>query len=87
MNVIPAQVAGVSSIAVSSPPQAEFDGLPHPNILAMCGLLGVDEVYAVGGAQAIAMFAYGVPQVCPQWTWSPVRATSMWWRPSDCCAA
>jgi len=65
MNVIPAQVAGVSSIAVSSPPQAEFDGLPHPNILAMCGLLGVDEVYAVGGAQAIAMFAYGVPQVCP----------------------
>lgn len=66
MNVIPAQVAGVSSIAVASPPQAEFDGLPHPNILAVCALLGVDEVYAVGGAQAVAMFAYGVPQVCPR---------------------
>lgn len=66
MNVIPAQVAGVSSIAVASPPQAEFGGLPHPNILAVCALLGVDEVYAVGGAQAIAMFAYGVADVCPR---------------------
>jgi histidinol dehydrogenase len=65
MNVIPAQVAGVASIAVSSPPQAEFDGLPHPNILAVCSLLGVEEVYAVGGAQAIAMFAYGVEGLCP----------------------
>ncbi len=64
MNVIPAQVAGVESIAVASPPQAEFGGLPHPNILAVCALLGVDEVYAVGGAQAIAMFAYGVPGLC-----------------------
>ncbi|MFT4110649.1 histidinol dehydrogenase [Propionicimonas sp.] len=64
MNVIPAQVAGVPSIAVASPPQAAFGGLPHPNILAVCQLLGVDEVYAVGGAQAIAMFAYGVPGVC-----------------------
>ncbi|MSS45508.1 histidinol dehydrogenase [Cutibacterium sp. WCA-380-WT-3A] len=60
MNVVPAQEAGVSSIAVASPPQAEFGGLPHPNILAVCHLLGVNEVYAVGGAQAIAMFAYGV---------------------------
>ncbi|MGK2308568.1 histidinol dehydrogenase [Cutibacterium sp. V947] len=60
MNVVPAQEAGVSSIAVASPPQAEFGGLPHPNILALCHLLGVDEVYAVGGAQAIAMFAHGV---------------------------
>ena len=60
MNVVPAQEAGVSSIAVASPPQTEFGGLPHPNILALCHLLGVDEVYAVGGAQAIAMFAYGV---------------------------
>ena len=59
MNVVPAQVAGVGSIAVASPPQAAFGGLPHPNILAVCHLLGVDEVYAVGGAQAIAMFAYG----------------------------
>jgi histidinol dehydrogenase len=64
MNVVPAQVAGVGSIAVASPPQAAFGGLPHPNILAVCGLLGVDEVYAVGGAQAIAMFAYGVDGVC-----------------------
>ncbi len=64
MNVIPAQVAGVASIAVASPPQVEFDGLPHPNILALCHLLGIDEVYAVGGAQAIAMFAYGVEDVC-----------------------
>lgn len=65
MNVVPAQVAGVASIAVASPPQAAFGGLPHPNILAVCALLGVDEVYAVGGAQAIAMFAYGVEGVCP----------------------
>jgi histidinol dehydrogenase len=65
MNVVPAQTAGVSSIALASPPQpetfADFGaGLPHPTILAACALLGVDEVYAVGGAQAIAMFAYGV---------------------------
>lgn len=60
MNVVPAQVAGVPSIAVVSPPQRDFDGLPHPTILAACGLLGVQEVYAVGGAQAVAMLAYGV---------------------------
>ena len=64
MNVVPAQVAGVGSIALtSSPSKAEFGswgvGLPHPTILAACELLGVEEVYAVGGAQAIAMFAYG----------------------------
>ncbi len=59
MNVVPAQVAGVSSIALTSSPQATNGGLPHPTILAACALLGVDEVYAVGGAQAIAMFAYG----------------------------
>ena len=59
MNVVPAQEAGVPSLAVSSPPQKEFGGLPHPTILAACALLGVYEVYAVGGAQAIAMFAYG----------------------------
>ena len=61
MNVVPAQVAGVPSMAVASPPQREFGGLPHPTILAACALLGVDEVYAVGGAQAIALLAYGVP--------------------------
>jgi histidinol dehydrogenase len=60
MNVVPAQVAGVASIAVTSPPQRDT-GRPHPHILAACALLGVDEVYAVGGAQAVAMFAYGVP--------------------------
>ncbi|MFB9072148.1 histidinol dehydrogenase [Citricoccus parietis] len=60
MNVVPAQVAGVASLAVASPPQKDFGGLPHPVILAACALLGVDEVYAAGGAQAVAMFAYGV---------------------------
>jgi histidinol dehydrogenase len=60
MNVVPAQVAGVPSLAVASPPKPEFGGLPNPVILAACALLGVDEVYAVGGAQAVAMFAYGV---------------------------
>ena len=60
MNVIPAQIAKVASIAVASPPQKEFGGLPHPTILATCALLGVTEVYAVGGAQAIALFAYGM---------------------------
>jgi histidinol dehydrogenase len=59
MNVVPAQVAGVESIAVFSPPQKEFGGAPHPSILAACALLGVEEVYAVGGAQAIALAAYG----------------------------
>jgi len=64
MNVVPAQVAGVPSFAVASPPQKEFGGLPHPTILAACALLGVTEVYAAGGAQAVAMFAYGT-QDCP----------------------
>lgn len=60
MNVVPAQIAGVSSIAVASPPQSGHGGMPHPTILAACALLGIDEVYAVGGAQAIGMFAYGI---------------------------
>ena len=60
MNVVPAQVAGVQSLVVVSPPQKDFGGWPHPTILAACSLLGVDEVYAVGGAQAVAMLAYGV---------------------------
>jgi histidinol dehydrogenase len=63
MNVVPAQAAGVSSLVVASPPQAEsqsrFIGLPHPTILAAARLLGVDEVWAVGGAQAVALLAYG----------------------------
>jgi histidinol dehydrogenase len=70
MNVVPAQEAGVPSLAVASPPQAEHGGLPHPSILAACALLGVAEIYAVGGAQAVAMFAYGAREadgavVCP----------------------
>ena len=63
MNVVPAQVSGVGSIALASPPQkenhGELAGYPHPTILAACALLGVDEVYAMGGAQAVAAFAYG----------------------------
>jgi histidinol dehydrogenase len=59
MNVVPAQVAGVGEIALASSPRSDNAGLPAPTILAACALLGVDEVYAVGGAQAIAMFAYG----------------------------
>ena len=74
MNVVPAQVAGVGSLAVSSPPQREHGGLPHPAILAACALLGVEEVYAVGGAQAVAMLAYGVAGVAPV---DPVRPVDL----------
>lgn len=66
MNAVAAQEAGVQSLAVASPPQRDGGGLPHPTILAACALLGVDEVYAVGGAQAIAMFAYGASGTEPQ---------------------
>jgi histidinol dehydrogenase len=59
MNVVPAQIAGVESLVVCSPPQSEFGGWPHPTILAACALLGVTEVYAAGGAQAVALMAYG----------------------------
>lgn len=61
MNVVPAQAAGVRSIALASPPQKEFGGWPHPVILAAASMLGVTEVYAIGGAQAVAALAYGVP--------------------------
>ena len=65
MNVVPAQIAEVGSLAVASPPQREntgvFAGYPHPTVLAACAVLGVDEVYAVGGAQAVAAVAYGFP--------------------------
>jgi histidinol dehydrogenase len=64
MNVVPAQIAKVASIAVASPPQIENGGLPNITILATCALLGITEVYAIGGAQAVAMFAYGVEGVC-----------------------
>lgn len=59
MNAVPAQEAGVDSLVVASPAQAQFGGLPHPTILAACSLLGVDEVWATGGAQAVALLAYG----------------------------
>ncbi|MCV7215227.1 histidinol dehydrogenase [Mycobacterium crocinum] len=59
MNVVPAQTAGVDSLVIASPPQADHGGLPHPTILAAAALLGVDEVWAVGGAQAVALLAYG----------------------------
>ncbi len=59
MNVVPAQTAGVESLVIASPPQKEFGGRPHPTILAAAALLGVDEVWAVGGAQAVALLAYG----------------------------
>jgi histidinol dehydrogenase len=63
MNVVPAQVAGVRSVALASPPQRGFGGSVHPTILGAAGLLGVDEVYAMGGAGAIGAFAYGVPAI------------------------
>ena len=63
MNVVPAQAAGVPSMALASPPQKDNGGLPHPTILAAAALLGIEEVYAIGGAQAVAAFAYGVPAV------------------------
>lgn len=63
MNVVPAQVAGVRSLALASPPQASFGGRIHPTIAGVAALLGVDEVYAMGGAGAIGAFAYGVPDL------------------------
>jgi histidinol dehydrogenase len=65
MNVVPAQVAGVAEIAVASPPQKEHNGLPHPSVLAACALLGITEVHAAGGAQALAMFAFGTEDCEP----------------------
>ncbi|WP_308571873.1 histidinol dehydrogenase [uncultured Corynebacterium sp.] len=59
MNAVPAQAAGAESLVVASPPQKEFGGLPHPTVLAVCQMLGVDEVWAVGGGQAVALMAYG----------------------------
>ena len=65
MNVIPAQVAGVPQIALASPPRPEHGGLPHPAVLAACALLGITEVHAAGGAQAIAMLGYGTEDCAP----------------------
>ena len=63
MNVVPAQIAGVRSIALASPPQAAFGGRIHPTIAGVAALLGIAEVYAMGGAGAIGAFAYGVPDL------------------------
>jgi histidinol dehydrogenase len=63
MNVVAAQEAGVPRLVICSPAQAEFGGLPHPSIMATAKLLGVTEVYAIGGASAIAALAYGVPEI------------------------
>ena len=84
MNVIPAQVAGVGQLAVASPPGTGRGGLPHPAVLAACALLGITEVHAVGGAQAIAMFAYGTAR---RRTSSAARAMSTSRPPSACCGA
>lgn len=72
MNVVPAQAAGVGSLAVTSPPQRDHGGLPHPTVLAACALLGVDEVYAAGGAQAVAMLAHGIQDDDGGWLCAPV---------------
>jgi len=72
MNVVPAQEAGVASLVVTSPPQRDHGGLPHPTILAACALLGVEEVYAVGGAQAVAMLALGAREEDGSWLCAPV---------------
>ncbi|KAB1658204.1 histidinol dehydrogenase [Pseudoclavibacter sp. CFCC 11306] len=63
MNVVPAQVAGVQRLALVSPAQQAFGGAVHPLTLATAGLLGLDEIYALGGAGAIAALAYGVPEI------------------------
>ncbi len=63
MNAVAAQAAGVPRIAIASPAQKEFSGLPHPTILATAALLGVEEVYAIGGAAAVAAFGYGIKEI------------------------
>src|SRR6478609_3425998 len=66
MNVVPAQVAGVDAIAITSPPQKDNDGWPDRNVLAACALLGIDEVYAAGGAQGVALLALGAEGIEPE---------------------
>lgn len=63
MGVVPAVVAGVQRVAVASPPGP--DGIPHPAVLAAARVAGASEVYAMGGAQAIAALAYGTETVRP----------------------
>ena len=73
MNVVPAQAAGVESIALASPPQKGFGGWPHPVILAAASMLGITEVYAMGGAQAVAALAYGIPGETAEQAIDPVN--------------
>lgn len=63
MNVVPAQVAGVSRLVIATPGQKDFGGRPHPTVLATAGLLGVKSILNIGGPAAIAAFAYGLPQI------------------------
>lgn len=63
MNVVPAQVAGVKQIAIATPGQAAFGGRPHPTVLATAALLGVRDVFTIGGPAAVIAFAYGVPDI------------------------
>jgi len=63
MNVVPALVAGVKQIAIATPGQAAFGGRPHPTVLATAALLGVKDVYTIGGPAAVIAFAYGVPEI------------------------
>jgi histidinol dehydrogenase len=63
MNVVPAQVAGVERLAIATPAQKDFNGRPHPTVLATAAMLGVKDVYCMGGPAAIAAFAHGLPQI------------------------
>ncbi len=63
MNAIAAQAAGVESLALASPAQPDNGGAPHEAVLWAAALAGVSEVYAIGGAGAIAAFAHGVPSL------------------------
>ncbi|MBX3092506.1 MAG: histidinol dehydrogenase [Cryobacterium sp.] len=63
MNVVPAQIAGVGSLALASPARKDAAGSVHPVVLAAAGLLGIDEIYAMGGPGAIGALAYGVPEI------------------------
>lgn len=63
MNVVPAQVAGVPKLAIATPGQQAFGGRPHPTVLATAALLGVEEVFAIGGPAAVAAFAFGIAEI------------------------
>jgi histidinol dehydrogenase len=63
MNVVPAQVAGVTNIFLASPGQKQFGGRPHPTVLATAAMLGIDQVFCIGGPAAIAAFTYGIAEI------------------------